>query len=141
MGTRSTIAFKEKYYSDTTGKWKIRNICKIYNQYDGYLSGVGRTIVDFLKSGKITNGISHIDKKIKLFNGIGCLAAQYISENKDGPGNLYMTSLSDSQEYDYGIIWYWGKGGIQPDKIMILYNKKEYTINDFEKLVIKDELK
>ena len=134
MGTRSTIGFIEAY---TDGKDKdkylYRKICKIYQQYDGYLSGVGQNLVDFLKSGKPVNGIS--SKNEKVFNGIGCLAAQYVAENKQGAGNLYITQLTDTQEYNYDVIWYWKKDSMSPDKIMIKYQRKEYSIDEFQKLI------
>lgn len=134
MGTRSTIGFIEAYNdSKDKDRYLYRKICKIYQQYDGYLSGVGQNLVDFLKSGKPVNGINSRDKKV--FNGIGCLAAQYVAENKQGAGNLYITQLTDTQEYNYDVIWYWKKDSLSPDKIMIKYQRKEYSIDEFQKLI------
>ena len=48
MGTRSTIGFIEAYTdSKDKDRYLYRKICKIYQQYDGYLSGVGQDLVDF----------------------------------------------------------------------------------------------
>ncbi len=52
MGTRSTIAFITKAQDNTETQ-----LCKIYQQFDGYLSGVGEKLARFLQSGKLVNGI------------------------------------------------------------------------------------
>lgn len=78
MGTRSTISFyddKEHYVS-------------IYQQYDGYLSGVGQNLYDFLNSKTLVNGLSTRDNTVA--NGAGCLFAQFIKEFKTEPGGLYL---------------------------------------------------
>ena len=36
-------------------------------------------------------------------NGVGCLAAQYVAENKKSIGGFYATTASDSQEYNYEV--------------------------------------
>jgi hypothetical protein len=89
MGTRSVIKF---YENDTF-------LCAIYQQYDGYLQGVGNDLKDFIKSGVFVNGINE-DKGDKLFNGMGCLVAQYIKEFKKEAGGLYITSEKEYQEYN-----------------------------------------
>lgn len=89
IGTRSTV----KFYDGEDC------ICAIYQQYDGYLSGVGKELAEFLESKTMVNGFT---KSYSIqANGIGCLSAQYVAEKKDGVGNLYMTTSHDTQEYNY----------------------------------------
>ena len=111
MGTRSTTKFIEKFEDTKTGKTEERTICAIYQQFDGYPSGVGMQIAEFLKDIDVVNGMSGDRTMGKVANGIGCLSAQYIALNKDEAGNLYMTNPDDSQEYNYEIVVGWeGEG-------------------------------
>lgn len=91
MGTRSTI----KFY-DEQGDC----VASIYQQYDGYPSNVGLKLAQFLSRKSLINGISGQTMEY-VANGIGCLAAQFIAEIKTKIGNVYMTSESDTEEYDY----------------------------------------
>ena len=95
MGTRSTIHFIRK-----RGE-KLEPMVTIYQQFDGYIDGVGHELAEFLLSKKIINGISSVRDNFHYANGFGCLIAQYIREHKDSVGNLYITNLDDSQEYNY----------------------------------------
>lgn len=126
MGTRSTIGFIDKYSDGEV------TICKVYQQYDGYLSCVGLHLGEFLKSGTCVNGIGMDDKKV--FNGLGCLAAQYIAEFKRGAGSLYMTGLDDSQQYDYNVVW-----DNETMTVFVRYEEKEYTVDDWIEFCNKEE--
>jgi len=93
MGTRSIIKFVENGAT----------VCAIYQQFDGYLSCVGKKLADFCESGKLVNGIP-VGEKGKFFNGVGCLAAQFIAENKDGAGGLYIYRADcEEQECNYEV--------------------------------------
>jgi acetyltransferase-like isoleucine patch superfamily enzyme len=98
MGTRSTIKFYRNKHNEKP------NVCvaSIYQQYDGYLSGIGNFLIQWLNKFTIVNGISLNDDR-KIANGIDCLAAQYIRDHKNGVGGLYMTHEDDMQEYNYEI--------------------------------------
>ena len=65
----------------------------IYQQYDGYFSGVGDRLLSFLKDSEIVNGIG-MDTGITQFNGAGDLAARLItflkSGDADDAGNVYI---------------------------------------------------
>lgn len=65
----------------------------IYQQYDGYFSGVGDRLVSFLKGSKVVNGIGMNDG-VTQFNGAGDLAARLITFLKNGDaddaGNVYI---------------------------------------------------
>ena len=89
MGTRSTIAIYEN----------TKHLVTIYQQYDGYPSGVGLQLAKFVSSGKLVNGLGG-DKGL-VFNGMGCLAAALIKELKDGPGGTYIVPKGDEAEYNY----------------------------------------
>ena len=100
MGTRSTITFYEKLNTE------LIPYVNIYQQYDGYLEGVGKDLCMWLKNKIIVNGFSPDDKR-DIANGIGCLIAQYIRDNKDDVGNLYICPIEDSCEncdYNYSVI-------------------------------------
>lgn len=95
MGTRSTITF----YQKTNGK--ILPLVNIYQQYDGYLEGVGKDLCEWLKNKIIVNGISPFDVG-DIANGVGCLVAQFIKDKKDRVGNLYINPIGEGQDYcDY----------------------------------------
>ena len=95
MGTRSTITFCEKVDN------KIIPYVNIYQQYDGYLEGVGKELCEWLEDKIIVNGFS-LDDRRDIANGVGCLAAQFISNKKNGVGNFYIYPIGGSKSYcDY----------------------------------------
>ena len=93
MGTRSTIKFYEGN----------KPLLSIYTQYDGYISGVGHDLANFLKDIKVVNGYGSKDTIFNAANGMGCLAAQYLAKFKDKIGNVYITTPDDEQEYNYEV--------------------------------------
>lgn len=103
MGTRSLTTFIETY-KDNEGKQKKEEIVTMYRQYDGYPSGHGQELVEFLSQGKLVNGIGLNDTIV--FNGMGCLSAQVIAHFKDGAGGFYLqrASKNSGEEYRYEVI-------------------------------------
>lgn len=97
MGTKSTI----KFYELENGKKNL--LASIYQQFDGYIEGVGYELAEFLIQKKLVNGIPLGVDCVHYANGPGCLAAQYIAQNKTEIGNLYMTTEDDTQEYNYEV--------------------------------------
>ena len=93
MGTRSTVKFFNEYNSE-------RPILSVYQQYDGYIEGVGHSLAEWLKDKKVINGISGQKAKDGFANGMGCLAAQYVAQNKTEIGGFYLTDIEDEQEYN-----------------------------------------
>jgi hypothetical protein len=93
MGTRSTV----KFYQDQ------QIVASIYQQYDGYISGVGYDLAKWLKTKTVVNGFSAETMEAGFANGMGCLAAQYVRENKVKIGGFYMTTVDDEQEYNYEV--------------------------------------
>ena len=78
----------------------------MYRQFDGYPSGHGLELSEFLNSfAEITNGYAFDDQR-KIANGMGCLAAQLIANFKTGVGGFYIypvTANDCGQEYEYHI--------------------------------------
>jgi hypothetical protein len=58
-------------------------IVSIYRQFDGYPSGLGQELHDFLKPRKIINGIGMDQTAENSANGAGCLAAQLVAHLKE----------------------------------------------------------
>lgn len=103
MGTRSTITFCEKINDG------IQPLVSIYQQYDGYLEGVGKDLCTWLSKMTILNGYTlHHKYNDDVANGIGCLVAQYIRNKKLHIGGTYiipMDSLQEGIDYNYKIIF------------------------------------
>ena len=79
-------------------------LVNMYRQFDGYPSGHGIELAEFLVSGKMVNGYS--SKTEKQFNGMGCLAAQMIAEFKNSVGGFYIHAVTDTdcwQDYEYHV--------------------------------------
>ena len=78
MGTRS-LTF---VYNDN-----VRVMC-MYRQFDGYPSGHGAELATFLGGfDAIVNGMQ-LNETRKIANGMGCLAAQLVSNFKVDAGNI-----------------------------------------------------
>lgn len=94
MGTSSIVRFHDGN----------KVIVSVYHHYDGYISGMGKELAGFLEERKLVNGLSSddTDPRIKA-NGVGCLAAQWISLMKQGPGDVYIASEEDDAEFDYEV--------------------------------------
>lgn len=113
MGTRSLTTIMEEDKKLTT----------IYRQFDGYPDGHGLELAEFLDNGRIVNGIP-VGGTERLFNGMGCLAAQLIAQLKDGVGNIYVYPADASdcwEEYHYYIS---NNNGTPHIKCYELYNNQ-----------------
>ena len=96
MGTRSTYRIIEQYKNEDSS---IENneLVLVYVQYDGYPTGHPITTAEWLSTGVVVNGFGLNQDKL-IFNGAGCLAAQFIDKMKDGVGGTYINSLSSRGE-------------------------------------------
>lgn len=105
MGTRSTITFIERVNAGDS------IAAQIYQQYDGYLEGVGKSLAEWLIPKIMVNGIP--DYEHNYANGIGDLAAQFVHDFKDSIGYLYLYSPDWDAEawcdYNYKVIQTIGK--------------------------------
>lgn len=78
--------------------------CCMYRQFDGYPSGHGLELHEFLVSGQMVNGYG--DTKTKQFNGMSCCAAQMVAHFKDEVGGFYLFPTNTKgvrQEYEYHV--------------------------------------
>ena len=78
----------------------------MYRQFDGYPSGHGKELYEFLKPFTITNGISGGAKLGNSANGIGCLAGQLVCHFKKEVGNVYLHSVTEKncgQDFEYHV--------------------------------------
>lgn len=98
MGTRSLTVVVDNC-SETP-----KEICVLYRQFDGYPSGHGRELVDFLKGMQVVNGFSAPNPK--LANGPNCLAASLVAYFKKETGGFYLYPADTrdcGEEYVYTI--------------------------------------
>jgi hypothetical protein len=81
-----------------------KEIACIYRQFDGYRTGHGKALADFILSRPFVNGISG---SREVFNGMGCFAAQLIGHLKgDQAGAIYLYAPGTSdvwEEYVYEV--------------------------------------
>ena len=82
MGTRSLTTFNSSYSNE--------EIVVMYRQYDGYPTGHGKELLEFLKGMTIVNGISAKENPNKFANGMDCLAAQVVKHFKEDAGGFYL---------------------------------------------------
>ncbi len=79
-------------------------VINIYRQYDGYPSGHGHELAQFLDSKTLVIGFG--EQNSVEANGMGCLAAQLIVQLKHGVGGIYIypvTSTDCFQDYEYHV--------------------------------------
>lgn len=79
-------------------------VINIYRQYDGYPSGHGHELAQFLDSKTLVNGYG--EQNSVEANGMGCLAAQLIVQLKHGVGGIYIYPISSTdcwQDYEYHV--------------------------------------
>tara|TARA_R100000322_G_scaffold19597_1_gene12535 strand:- start:107 stop:544 length:438 start_codon:yes stop_codon:yes gene_type:complete len=113
---------------------------QLRKHYDGYPSGLGVTLANYLSDYDIVNGIpnNYTGFQGPIANGIGCLAAQLVSYLKDEPGNIYLRPPQDKTWEDY-IYYIWVKEG---SRIMISifdYDDVCIYVGDCESLIEKYE--
>ena len=105
MGNRS-LTFVYDSYKAKNGRTVYRPIINLYRQYDGYPSGHGQELYDFISQFKLVNGLTLGDTR-RIANGMGCLAAQMVSHfkgNEAGQFYLYPADAKDcGQDYEYHI--------------------------------------
>ena len=99
MGTRSLTFVYEKY-----GEVQ-KPVVNMYRQFDGYPTGHGAELAEFLNNGELVNGLG-VERNQLQFNGMGCLAAQMLSHFKKESGGFYIhpTDVRDcGQDYEYHV--------------------------------------
>ena len=79
-------------------------VINMYRQFDGYPSGHGAELAEFLDGFEVVNGIGKVQPKIA--NGMGCLAAQLIANFKKTVGGFYIHPVTETdcwQDYEYHV--------------------------------------
>ena len=105
MGTRSTILFINNYEDGETP------LAKIYQQYDGYLEGVGMQLCSYILGKKIVNGYTTEQQNGLYANGFDDLVTMFIADHKHGIGNLHLItpttdrSTNEFCDYNYEVIY------------------------------------
>lgn len=97
MATRSLTFLKNE---------EGKTILGLYRHMDGYPSGHGMDLVNFLEPITIVNGIGYNNNNAKIANGSGCLAAQMVSHFKKDVGGFYIyppNTKDAGQDYSYVI--------------------------------------
>ena len=100
MGTRSLTIMFDNPWSDK----EPEEIAVLYRQFDGYPSGHGADLKDFLSGFIVVNGYN--STKGKIANGGSCLSAQLVANFKDGVGQFYLHSAGTrdiGEEYRYSV--------------------------------------
>ena len=101
MGTRSLTFVYEKY-----GQIQ-KPVVNMYRQFDGYPTGHGAELAEFLNGGRLVNGLiatKTVDEAV--YNGMGCLAASMVAHFKQTPGGFYIhpVEVTDcGQDYEYHV--------------------------------------
>ena len=106
MSTRSLVRFATREEGVSFSEHPERVEVQVYKHYDGYPEGHPVQLAKFLNGFRIVNGLGMNTNKIA--NGLGCLAAQYIENFKEGPGDIYIEN-PDTEHMDIEYITYvWG---------------------------------
>lgn len=95
MSTRAIITFRNEMFDP---------VCCIYKHCDGYIDGLGHSLAEWLMQMTIINGIGSGERTHDYANGIGCLAAKWIADNKTETGDIYLCAYGDYQDYNYDVI-------------------------------------
>jgi hypothetical protein len=116
MGTRS-LTFVYNEHGEA--------IINLYRQYDGYPSGHGAELAEFLAGKRLVNGLSGDTSMV--FNGMGCLAASLVANFKQSAGGFYIYAVTNTdcwQDYEYHVY---------EDKIVVKnFNSQEMFSGDWE---------
>ena len=136
MGTRSLTFVYEKY-----GQIQ-KPVCNMYRHYDGYPTGHGAELAEFLNGGRLVNGLIEtktVDEMV--YNGMGCLAASMVAHFKQTPGGFYIYSTDErdcGQDYEYHI---YNKDGLYVEVYNCGCNMFGVTMSDKHKMVFGGYLK
>lgn len=94
MGTRSLTVMQDEHGDE---------IAVLYRQFDGYPSGHGAELAEFLSGFSVVNGFG-MNPPEKQANGGSCLAAQIVAHFKEGVGQFYLYAAgtrNTGEEYIY----------------------------------------
>ena len=134
MGTRS-LTFVYDQYGEVQ-----KPVVNMYRQYDGYPTGHGAELAEFLAPFTLVNGLG-IGEIRKVANGMGCLAAQMVAHFKQTPGGFYIhpTDITEcGQDYEYHISQ--KKDGLYVEVFNCGCNMFGLTMSDTHELIFQGYL-
>jgi hypothetical protein len=119
MGTRSLT-----HVYDGDGKTVLLTM---YRQYDGYPTGHGAELAEFIAPIEIRNGLpcgdmTAMNPRPAIANGMGCLAAQIVAKFKDAPGHIYIQESGQEgsdEAYIYKVLPPVGPGPFPTGKALL----------------------
>ena len=113
----------------------------MYRHFDGYPSGHGVDLAEFLKDFKIINGIGGDAELGTHANGEGCLAAQMVTHFKDRVGYIYLHPTTNEGGWEDYIYTIYPKSG-EPCYISIynVYEEKCIFVGTALELIEKYKL-
>ena len=128
MGTRSITHIHEMQ-----GVSEEKIVCSFYRHWDGYPSGHGDDLAEFLKDKKLVNGIGRFFDKSRDFNSAGTMAVQLMSYIQEKSGcEVIPTGKSNYwEEYTYDIFF-------RNDEFEIHIDGKPYMVSDFDGVKIEE---
>lgn len=108
-------------------------VINMYRQFDGYPTGHGAELAEFLEGFEVVNGFGEV--KPKIANGMGCLAAQLIANFKKTVGGFYIHPVAETdcgQDYEYHV---YETKMVVKDPTAVIF---EGTWNQFKEFCTKD---
>ena len=136
MGTRSLTVINDE--------WDNEEICVLYRQYDGYPEGHGTDLLNFLKNMNLVNGINSKNIKLRISNGMDCLAAQIVAHFKQQPGYFYLHSAGSRDMCEEFIYTIYIKDKILHIKVEDVYDEGNVlfdgNINQYEEWLNTPEI-
>ena len=120
MSTRSLVRFATREEGVSFSEHPERVEVQVYKHYDGYPQGHPVDSAEFLKGFTITNGLGQDTHKVA--NGAGCLAAQYVSAFKEGPGDIYIENPNEKHMDIEYITYIWVGDSVDKDIWMSIFD-------------------
>jgi len=106
MSTRSLVRFAKREEGVSFSEHPERVEVQVYKHYDGYPEGHPVDLAKFLNGFNIVNGLGQDTHKVS--NGLGCLAAQYVSAFKEQAGDVYIENPDTEHDWIEYITYVWG---------------------------------
>jgi len=126
MSTRCLTVFMDR---------NDQEICVMYGHYDGYYSGYGKDLADFLTGFVMVNGFS-LNHPEKIANGMDCLAAQVVAHFKKEPGGFGLLPPGKRGVWEEYVYFVSGKIGEEP---RIKVDEFDGFASEFNDFLIKKE--
>jgi len=116
MSTRSLTYIHEMTDQYLTGE---NLVCVFYRHSDGYPSGHGQDLADWLKDKKLTNGVQFGEDRSNKFNRAGTMAVKLVNHIQDisGAEIIFGDHFDKGQDHDYHVYFRDDQFWIQLDKM------------------------